>query len=148
MKNDPDTQEDFKARVEQQLERRRQREDINQMVDLRLVHCDILERSVELTHSMSDWETNVYGTMHGGLIALVLDAAMANTCRAWTGDQATPTLDIHVNFIRPVRQGALVHAKAWVIRAGRSTVQLRSELWTDTPDHTCATADAIFFRAD
>ena len=97
---------------------------------------------------MEDWEINIYHTMHGGLISLLLDANMAIASRAFTGDKATPTLDIHVNFLRPVKQGEPVHTKAWVIRIGRSTVQLRSELWTTDPNRVCATADAIFFRSD
>lgn len=148
MRNHACTQPELESRVLAELARRNAREDINQMMQLQFVQCSADEGSVELLHPMQDWEINIYGTMHGGLIALILDATMAVTCRSWTGDRATPTLDIHVNFLRPVKQGEPVHTKAYVVHAGRSVVQLRAELWTSDPAKTCASADAVFFRSD
>ncbi len=142
------TQEELEQRIRTELEKRDQRSDINQMMKVEFIGCSAAEQTLELFHPMEDWEINIYHTMHGGLISLLLDANMAIASRAFTGDKATPTLDIHVNFLRPVKQGEPVHTKAWVIRIGRSTVQLRSELWTTDPNRVCATADAIFFRSD
>lgn len=142
------TQQELEQRVLAELASRNQRTGINQMMRLEYVSCSAEEQTVELLHPMADWEINIYGTLHGGLTSLLLDAVMAISCRVFTGDKAAPTLDIHVNFIRPVRQREVVHIKAWVVHIGRSTVQLRAELWVSDHKKTCAAADAIFFRTD
>ena len=142
------SQETLEQRVRDELARRNARTDINQMMELEFVSCSADKQTLELFHPMKDWEINIYGTLHGGLISLLLDASMAIASRTFTGDKATPTLDIHVNFLRAVKQGESVHTKAWVVRIGRSMVQLRAELWITAPERTCASADAIFFRSD
>ena len=118
------------------------------MMTLVFAQCSAEEKYVELTHQMADWETNVFGTLHGGLIAFLLDATMAIACRAYTGDHATPTLDIHVNFLRPVKQGELVQTRATIVHVGRRVVRLSAELWTESRARLCATSDATFYRAD
>jgi len=142
------TQLEMEQRVMAELERRNQRSDINQMMRLSFAGCSAAERCLELKHQVADWEANTMGTMHGGLISFLLDATMAIACRAYTGDQLTPTLDIHINFLRPVKQDAVVCSRAVVIHAGRSIVNLTAELWTESRDRLSATASAAFFRAD
>ena len=142
------TQEEMEQRARAEVMRRSQCNDINQMMGLAFDRCSANERSLELHHQMADWELNVLGTMHGGLITFLLDASMGIISRAYTNDQMTPTLDIHVNFLRPVKQGATVHVRSHVVRVGRNVINLTAELWTESQDHLCATASATFFRAD
>ena len=142
------TQEEMARRAVQELERRNQRSDINQMMTVTFARCSAEERYLELYHQMAEWEINVIGTMHGGLISFLLDATMAIACRAYTGDQVTPTLDIHVNFLRPVRQGSVVQTRGTVTHVGRRIVNLTAELWTEKREKLCATASATFYRAD
>ena len=142
------TAEEFSARVQAELVRRNERRDINQMLELRLLSCDADGRSVSFLHPAQAWEANIYNTLHGGVISFLLDASMAVTCRAWTGDKATPTLDIHVSFLTPAGIDGALCTKAFVVHAGRSVVQMRAELWSQASERLCATADAIFYRAD
>lgn len=142
------TQEEMVQRAQRELERRNQRSDINRMMLVTFVQCSAEEKYVELCHQMEEWEINVIGTMHGGLISFLLDATMAITCRTYTGDQTTPTLDIHVNFLRPVRQGSSVYTRGTITHVGRRIVNLTAELWTGSRDKLCATASATFYRAD
>lgn len=135
-------------RAAEELARRNQRSDINRMMAVTFSRCSAEERYLELLHQMAEWEINVIGTMHGGLISFLLDATMAITCRAYTGDQVTPTLDIHVNFLRPVQQGSTVRTRAYVTHVGRRIVNLTAELWTENRNRLCATASAVFYRSD
>ena len=58
------------------------------------------------------------GRVHGGLIALLADAAMGIAfARTLTDGQDFSTIEIKVNFIRPIVQGAL-EANARVIERG------------------------------
>lgn len=142
------TQAEMEQRARTEIERRNQRNDINQMMAVAFAQCSAEGKFLELTHPIADWETNVFGTLHGGLIALLLDATMAIASRAYTGDQMTPTLDIHVNFLRPVPKGELVRTRATIVHVGRSVIQINGELWIEERSNLCAAADAIFYRAD
>ena len=142
------TQTEMEQRVRAELMRRSQRDDINRVMAITFDRCSAAERCWECHHQISDWDLNVFDTMHGGLITFLLDTAMGILCRAYTGDHVAPTLDIHVNFLRPVTRGATVYVKATIARVGRKVIHLNAELWTENRDCTCAMASATFFRSD
>lgn len=142
------TQQEMQTRAANELYKRNQRNDINQMMTVSYVDCSAEARTLELIHQMADWEINIMNTMHGGLISFLLDATMAITSRAYTGDSMTPTLDMNVQFLRAVKAGAEVHTKATISHVGRSIINLTALLWTDDVTQPCATASGTFFRAD
>lgn len=130
-----------------ELLKRNQRNDINQMMTVHYVNCNAAEGTLELSHQMADWEINIMNTMHGGLISFLMDANMAIASRAYTGDSMTPTLDMSIQFLRAVKAGAEVHTKATITHVGRSIINLNAVLWSDNPAQPCATASGTFFRA-
>lgn len=140
------TQSAMEASARREFEHRRLGHDINQMMEVSFVECSALERSLTLCHTMTAWEVNPQGTMHGGLITYLLDAAMAIANRSYTGDATSPTMDIHVNFIRPVLQGSRVFVRATLLQVGRSCVTARAELWTGERERLCAAASALYRR--
>jgi uncharacterized protein (TIGR00369 family) len=68
------------------------------------------------------------GTIHGGIVATVLDEAMA---RAAERSQRRPvmTMAMRVRYIEPARTGEPYQARAAVLSAEAGTVFLRGELW-------------------
>jgi uncharacterized protein (TIGR00369 family) len=61
---------------------------------------------------------NPMGTLHGGIYCDLADAAMGYTYAATLGDGETfTTVELKINFFRPVRQGRLT-AEARVVKAG------------------------------
>lgn len=142
------TQEEMEQRACAELSQRNQRDDINRMMKVSFSQCSAKDCFLELSHQPENWETNIFGTLHGGLIAFLLDATMAITCRAYTGDRFTPTLDIQVRFLRPVHQESLVYTRATILHAGRNVIQLTAELWEEDRTRLCASASASFYRAD
>ena len=63
---------------------------------------------------------NPMGTLHGGIICDVADAAMGTAYASTLDDEETfTTLEMKINFLRPFWSGRLV-ATARVVKAGRT----------------------------
>src|SRR5712691_7569270 len=63
---------------------------------------------------------NPMGTLHGGVLCDVADAAMGVAYASTLADgESFTTLELKINFLRPFRNGTLV-ATARVVKAGRT----------------------------
>jgi uncharacterized protein (TIGR00369 family) len=63
---------------------------------------------------------NPMGTLHGGVLCDVADAAMGVAYASTLGDEESfTTLELKINFLRPYRNGTLT-ASARVVKAGRT----------------------------
>jgi uncharacterized protein (TIGR00369 family) len=63
---------------------------------------------------------NPMGTLHGGVLCTLADTAMGMAYAAALGDNETfTTLELKINFLRPVWQGRLT-ASARVVQSGRT----------------------------
>ncbi|MEV7425009.1 MULTISPECIES: acyl-CoA thioesterase [unclassified Streptomyces] len=106
-----------------------------------------------LSHIMSGGDTNLLGTVHGGVIMkLVDDAAGAVAGRHSGGPAVTASMDEMV-FLVPVRVGDLVHVKAQVNWVGRSSmeigVRVLAERWNEsTPATQVGSAYLVFAAVD
>ncbi len=106
-----------------------------------------------LSHIMTHNDTNLLGTVHGGVIMkLVDDAAGAVAGRHSGGPAVTASMDEMV-FLEPVRVGDLVHVKAQVNWTGRSSmevgVRVLAERWNEsTPATQVGSAYLVFAAVD
>ena len=85
---------------------------------------------------------NPQGSLHGGVIVLVLDVSMGHLLR--NEQKQGVTVELHTNFLRPVIGPA--YAEARLMRAGRRVAQVTSEMF-DADDRLCASATATFIRS-
>ncbi len=70
--------------------------------------------AAEITH-------NLYGTVHGGVLAALIDSACGVALGTVMAQGETiVTVDLRINFIAPVKQGVLI-AEGKVIHKGRNT---------------------------
>ncbi|MFF9060140.1 acyl-CoA thioesterase [Streptomyces sp. NPDC014882] len=106
-----------------------------------------------LSHIMSHHDTNLLGTVHGGVIMkLVDDAAGAVAGRHSGGPAVTASMD-EMAFLEPVRVGDLVHVKAQVNWTGRTSmevgVRVLAERWNEsTPPTQVGSAYLVFAAVD
>ncbi|MBW1601863.1 acyl-CoA thioesterase [Streptomyces sp. JJ66] len=106
-----------------------------------------------LSHIMTHNDTNLLGTVHGGVIMkLVDDAAGAVAGRHSEGPAVTASMDEMV-FLEPVRVGDLIHVKAQVNWTGRTSmevgVRVLAERWNEsTPPTQVGTAYLVFAAVD
>lgn len=75
--------------------------------------------------------TNAIGLVHGGAIFAAADSAVGMALVGMTGrDQNISTLEMKINYMKPVREGAIM-AEARIIHRGRQTavgdVEVRDE---------------------
>ncbi|MGV9314633.1 acyl-CoA thioesterase [Streptomyces sp. NPDC003691] len=106
-----------------------------------------------LSTIMTGNDTNLLGTVHGGVIMkLVDDAAGAVAGRHSGGPAVTASMDEMV-FLEPVRVGDLVYVKAQVNWTGRSSmevgVRVLAERWNEsTPAQQVGSAYLVFAAVD
>ena len=108
---------------------------------------------VVLAHIMSEHDTNLYGTIHGGvMMKLIDDAAAAAAGRHADGPAVTVSVD-RMTFLAPVRAGDLLSVEAGLERAGRTSmtvgVRVTAERWNSSgPATEVATAFLSFVAID
>ena len=75
-----------------------------------------------------DRHANPMGTVHGGILCDVADAAMGMACASLLemGESFT-TLELRINYFRPVTE-ALLEARARVVQSGKSIVYLECDV--------------------
>ncbi len=111
------------------------------------------DSQVTLAHIMSEHDTNLYGTIHGGVVMkLIDDAAAAAAARHADGPAVTVSVD-RMTFLAPVRAGDLLSVHAELERVGRTSmttvVTVASERWNASgPVTEVATARLTFVAID
>jgi acyl-CoA hydrolase len=84
-----------------------------------------------LSHIMTHHDTNLLGTVHGGVIMkLVDDAAGAVAGRHSAGPAVTASMD-EMAFLQPVRVGDVVHVRAQVNWTGRTSMEIGVKVLTE-----------------
>ncbi|MFI1966998.1 acyl-CoA thioesterase [Streptomyces pathocidini] len=104
-----------------------------------------------LSHIMTAGDTNLLGTVHGGVIMkLVDDAAGAVAGRHSGGPAVTASMDEMV-FLEPVKVGDLVHVRAQCNWTGRSSmeigVRVLAERWNESAPATQVGSAYLVFAA-
>ena len=94
---------------------------IAQLMNIRLVEAD--EGRAVFEGEPEEYHYNPIGMVHGGFAATILDSAMGCAVHtALPARVASTTLEIKVNFVRPVKTSTgVVRAVGTVLHAGRTT---------------------------
>lgn len=93
---------------------------------------------------------NPMGTLHGGIVCDINDAAMGMSCASLLEEgESFTTLEIKTNFFRPVVDG-LVEARAKVVNGGKTVVYLECDLVSIPGDKLIAksTSTCMILRGD
>jgi uncharacterized protein (TIGR00369 family) len=64
---------------------------------------------------------NLHGTLHGGVTATLVDAAIGVAAIALSGGRLLSTVDLKVNYLRPAVEGKF-HCRAHLEKAGKTLV--------------------------
>jgi uncharacterized protein (TIGR00369 family) len=94
----------------------------------------------------SRWLASPAGTVQGGFIAMLADAALAGAALSTApAGTAVATLDLKVNYLRPVfPDGADLTARATVQHRGRNLAVIGAELVKEGKQAALATGSAMF----
>jgi len=90
-----------------------------QHMGMKAVHC--ADGTSRLEIRAEEHTKNLYGTVHGGVLASLVDSAcgVALGTMLEEGESAV-TVDLRINYIAPVREGLLI-AEGKAIHRGRNT---------------------------
>jgi len=86
---------------------------------------------VVLTVTVTEKLLQFYGKVHGGVIATLVDVAAAVALNQQLGaDRGASTVEMKVNYLRPVEKGTL-YAKGEAINLGRTLAVGNASVWDD-----------------
>lgn len=93
-----------------------------------LIGVDPEQGTIEVAFRAGDQFTNPIGVVQGGFLAAMLDDTLGPALVATLPEnQFAPTLDLHVQFLRPARPGRLV-GRGRVVKRGRDVCFLAGDL--------------------
>ncbi|TNE39440.1 MAG: PaaI family thioesterase [Alphaproteobacteria bacterium] len=98
---------------------------------LELTDVDVDGNRVKMVFHATDALCNKWGGIQGGMVAAMLDDAMAiaiGLSLEW--GQISPTLEMKTSFISAARPGLIV-AEGWVVRRGKSVAFAEAELTSE-----------------
>ena len=92
---------------------------------------------------VSERHLNPNGVVHGGALFTLVDTAMgASLMQRLDDGEICATLQISMNFLRPVVSGGVVECEARVVHKGRRFANVRGELYIQ--EKLVGTADGNF----
>lgn len=111
-------------------------------LDLDITYDDEHQRTrVELP--FADFLCNPQGSLHGGVIATVMDISMGHLCHRYLSTAVT--IEMQMRFFRPVHGAA--YCEGSLLRPGRRIVHLESRLY-DEHSRLAAFATGAWHRLD
>lgn len=124
---------------------------IGEQMDFRVTGWDGERQEVTMICRTFPWMRNYAGTLHGGMCATIVDQAMGFVSNALKGGQAVvPTVQLSVNYHRPLIPGELAVVKVRVVSETRSLMTLESQAAVASqPEKVCLSATGLYFyKAD
>ncbi len=108
------------------------------------VHLTSAEEGVaSFEYEISKQHTNTMGTLHGGLLCSIADTAMGAAFFTVLEDgESLTTLELKINYLRPVWEGKLI-ATARVVKRGRTTGLVECDIM-DGNDQLIARAGSTY----
>ena len=91
----------------------------------------IADGKATVTLTTGPQHANPMGTLHGGILCDIADAAMGMAFASTLGsDESFTTVELKINFFRPVWEAQL-KAEGWVVRRGRNVGYVECEITDD-----------------
>ncbi len=92
--------------------------------------------------------TNGIGTLHGGVIAGILDDMMGATVVSLGDKHFFTTVNLNVDYLYPAREHDVLTAKAFMIKKGRQIHHVQCELWNLSTNKLIAKGNSNLLRID
>jgi len=105
----------------------RKPERTNGMMRPKLAACSEKERSITLEFPVQDWQLNSENVMHGGVIATAFDVALGVFAHYLNHDLLTVTVNISINYLKPIPAGDSILVTAKVTSLGKRIITLTGE---------------------
>ena len=118
---------------------------VTRLVGIRLLECS--DGSASMQMQASERHHNPMGTVHGGILCDLADAAMGAAMASTLGEEESfSTVELHINYFRPVRDEQLT-AGANLVNRSKRTAYLECEI-TGKDDRLIARCSSICLIQD
>lgn len=107
------------------------------------VACSAEHQTLTLGYAAEDWMLNSKQTLHGGMLASMLDNTMGLAARFCCKTNRLSTVSLAVNYLRPVLPGEHVTVAVQVDQAGRRMIFLSGCVYAEN-GKKAATATGTF----
>lgn len=112
--------------------------------DLTLLDCDGPSGSLTLGYATKPWMANVWGVVHGGVTAALVDSCMGITCGIQCG-LITPTISMTINYACPVPLDASIVVRTRTVRCGATAGHIEAEVYpAGQPETLLVTASGAY----
>lgn len=142
-----ETEQAFMDRMLRTMFRRTEDEkngDVNGRMEPTPVACDAAAQTVCMEFAPKDWMKNIFGFLHGGIIATALDITMGILARWCHLREPVMTAQMSVSYLRPVPADKPYRITAHVTKAGRRALFVEAALTVVGADAPAATATAVY----
>ncbi len=119
---------------------------LNAMLCPEYVSSSYAEHSLTVRMRVENWMLNPVSHLHGGISAAVLDFTMGVLSRVCSGGGMTPTITLHIEYLRSLGPGDTLVVRAQASKTGRSLERLTALAWNESdPDALVLTASGSYF---
>lgn len=125
-----------------------QKDTMNGMMKGEWSGCSFEDKTLTFEFPVQQWQANRVGNMHGGAICTAFDLTIAALARFYAKENFAPTINLDVNYIRPVVMGDTLVITARATSTGRRITQLTAEAKIGSSGKLAATATSIYMNAD
>lgn len=115
---------------------------ISRLLGFRIVSIDKAHACLEMDAD-AEIHGNQQGTVHGGLLSELADAAIGTAhSTVVEGDESFTSIDLRINFFRPVWRSTLI-AKALPVRLGRTISHYQCEIFDEERNQVALASGTI-----
>ena len=117
---------------------------LNDMLGPQFCGCSADDNWLTLSFQTQEWMRNPGGTLHGGMLTAAMDMTLGMLARFSRKTHKVVTVQLSVNFMRPIKIGEAFRVYAKVERAGSRVVFLSGKAYALTEKEAAAEATALF----
>ncbi len=137
----------FAAEIEDIIvQNQNQTERYNSRLGLKLLCCDVEQKTVDYIFETGEWCLNPYGGIHGGVICSLFDTGMGIGAVA-ISQKMVSTADISVSYLKPMT-GKRYRFSAEYTHIGKRMIRCMGRAVDAETGQLCATAMASFVTTE
>lgn len=96
---------------------------------LKPVMVAVTEGSLTFQYTVRHEMTNPFGTLHGGIIAAMIDDAIGATLISYGEPNFYVSINLSVDYLSSAREGDVIVAQTAITKKGKQIVNAQCEVW-------------------
>ena len=96
---------------------------------LKPVMVEVIEGSLTFQYAVRHEMTNPFGTLHGGIIAAMIDDAIGATLISYGEPNFYVSINLVVDYLASAREGDIILAQTAITKKGNQVVNAQCEIW-------------------